>query len=402
MPILSLLATSGPYRWRSLLIPILLTVDCGSNGGPASAPPPSAGGTLEVAIQTIGDDVDADGYAIVLDAGAGTPAPPNGEIEFTDLPTGSHTIDIMGVAPNCRLTSPTVPRDVIVLSGEVRRLDLVVLCLRPNPGRIFYTTGSGTVHSINALGGDRVTLPFRANSIAVNPVDGRLAYDAFPAGPTSGRDIWVAEPDGSNPVNLTNTLEPNETVPDWSHDGTRIAYKWQDVFMGPTSFYDILVMNDDGSGITNLTNTPDWTDGEPAWSIDDSRIVFRSHRTGMGDLYTIRPDGTDLTQLTTDGNFDTNARWSPDGTELVFARFVGGSFDWDLFRMNADGTGITQLTTDPRRSTEVDWSPDGRWMVFASGQPSGTGFDLFLMRSDGTDRVQLTFDERAGQPVWVR
>ena len=37
-------------------------------------------------------------------------------------------------------------------------------------------------------------------------------------------DIWVMNPDGSDPTNLTNTPELNEMLPAWSPDGTRIAY----------------------------------------------------------------------------------------------------------------------------------------------------------------------------------
>ena len=122
------------------------------------------------------------------------------------------------------------------------------------------------------------------------------------------------------------------------------------------------------------------------------------------------PDGSQLTQLTTDGVIDTNARWSPDGQRIVFTRFTGevseGGTDFELFLINADGTGFRQLTNDvvtneSRRTSEANWSPDGRWMVIASQLLGAGGFDLYLMRADGTDRIQLTYGERAGLPDWV-
>jgi Tol biopolymer transport system component len=71
------------------------------------------------------------------------------------------------------------------------------------------------------------------------------------------------------------------------------------------------------------------------------------------------PDGSQLAQLTSRGNIDTNPRWSPDRERIVFTRFMGplaeGGTDFELFVINADGTGFTQLTSDNRRTSEADW-----------------------------------------------
>jgi Lysyl oxidase/WD40-like Beta Propeller Repeat len=58
-----------------------------------------------------------------------------------------------------------------------------------------------------------------------------------------------------------------------------------------------------------------------------------------------------------------DARWSPDGTQLVFSD--GG----DLWSANADGSGRRRLTRTPRVAESTpDWSPDGRAVVFAATQ----------------------------------
>ena len=51
----------------------------------------------------------------------------------------------------------------------------------------------------------------------------------------------------------------------------------------------------------------------PAWSPDGTRIAFTSFRNGRGDIYVMRPDGSDQKRLTTSDAHDDLAAWSPDG-----------------------------------------------------------------------------------------
>lgn len=372
---------------------------CGSSDAP-SEPVSLSLGELAISTRTVGDQVDSDGYSLVLDNASEVALPANGEVRIPDLTAGSHSFDVGGVASNCRRTNGPSSGSVFVPSGDATRLDLEVFCLQPNPGRIIYTTVDGVVHVMNALGGDKQILPIRANKVQLSADQEKLVYDW-------ADDIWVADADGSNPTNLTQTPDRGEGVPSWSPDRRQIAYERQEVIGNSPNY--LFTMNADGSGVTRLA-PPEWTAGEPAWSPDGTRIAFRSHHSSIspeGALWTIAPDGSQLTQLTVGGSFDTNPSWSPDVERIVFTRFRGsvdeGGTDFDLFVINADGTGFRQLTRDDRRrSTEADWSPDGRWIVFASGDlnPGGV-FDLFMIGSDGTDKVQLTFGERAGFPNWV-
>ena len=91
-----------------------------------------------------------------------------------------------------------------------------------------------------------------------------------------------------------------------------------------------------GIGIINLDGTERAQIGGgrfPSWSPDGSRIVFSS---GL-HLYTMRPDGTDITQLTFGPINDLYPSFSPDGQKIVFARNTSGTMG--LWTMNADGTG---------------------------------------------------------------
>ena len=390
-------------RLRGLgIILTVLSIPIGCNSGGSTAPDSV---DLFFNVITVGEELDPDGYTIVIDGAPGVALPTNGEVEVPGLSTASHSFQILGIAPNCRLTN--VPTWGFLDTQIGTTVELIVFCLQPGPGRIIYSTVFGDpglqeqpeaprIRIRNALGGDLQELTLLGNSPSVTQDGKRIAFHF-------DGNIWVANTDGSDPVNLSNTTGDVEERPSWSSDGTRILYH---VHVFGQSAFDVFVMNQDGSGVTNLTpGTPDWNDREPAWSPDGTRIAFGSDRTGAGDLYTMGSDGSDLVRLT-DGVMDTNPRWSPDGQRIVFTRFLDpaqGGTDFELFVINSDGTGLTQLTDNGDfRTTHADWSPDGRWMVIGSqGLTFQGNSDLYMMRSDGTDLLRLTFSEGAGLPRWL-
>lgn len=97
----------------------------------------------------------------------------------------------------------------------------------------------------------------------------------------------------------------------------------------------------------------------------DGRITF--NRDGAN--YTADPDGTDVRRITpTDQQvFDGPAAFSPDGTELVFARSTPQQMR-ELYVSNADGTGTTRVTVDQSSDKQSpSWSPDGNRIVFVRG-----------------------------------
>ena len=85
-------------------------------------------------------------------------------------------------------------------------------------------------------------------------------------------DIYVRRTDGGDLTRLTNTPDTDESTPDWSPDGTKIAFTSATL----TRNNDIYVMNADGSGRANLTNTKRSED-YVAWS--PARVGTITERT---------------------------------------------------------------------------------------------------------------------------
>ena len=171
-----------------------------------------------------------------------------------------------------------------------------------------------------------------------------------------------------------------------------------------TGTFEVFTMNADGSDVRQLTPNGDVNpttnapaqDREPAWSPDGQRLAFRSDRAGNNDVWVMNADGTGATNLTNDGAPEGEMSWSPDGTRLVFRRIVASGEQ--LFVMNADGSGDTQLTTSGQ-NYRPDWSPDGSRIVFSSDR--GTGEQIFVMNADGSSQTPLT-SPGGGQfdPAW--
>jgi Tol biopolymer transport system component len=234
------------------------------------------------------------------------------------------------------------------------------------------------------------------------------------------------------------------TDPAWSPDGKRVAYvSTRD---GET---DIYVLELASGAVTRLTRDGSWN-GNPTWSPDGAWIMFDSSRLGTNpsknqyyrNLFAVRPDGSQLTQVTGLGGYNGTPSWSPDGTRVAFASDRGGYFH--LYTMAPNGTDQSTLTTAPggyarwshdgsrvlfagpdardtgedptnfvyvtdvaqpapRRITSgndirPDWSPGERWISFA--RSIGERHELFVVRVDGGDVVRLTWD--GSDKDWAR
>ena len=210
-------------------------------------------------------------------------------------------------------------------------------------------------------------------------------------------------------VRLTHTWD-SEKDPDWSPDGTRIAFEcFKDddyeslgkVTNRPISevYYpgDICVMNADGSGFERLTGD-EGDDADPAWSPDGREIAFTSYRDRTWSIYVMNADGSGVRRVTF-GKNDEGPTWSPDGTRLAFSSLRDGRYD--IYAMNTDGSDIVQITDTVENEFEPDWSPDGSKIAFSARLPGSGSYDIHVANIDGTDITVLRgsdVNERA--PTW--
>jgi TolB protein len=182
---------------------------------------------------------------------------------------------------------------------------------------------------------------------------------------------WVMQADGSGAHLLWNLTDAEEDhISGWSPDGKRFVFMRRDNTTSPVR-YAIFTKAIDGSDLQQVTP---WElhANQPAWSPDGKLIAFCAPSCdwfdGETNIYTIHPDGTGLTQLTShlrttdNGSMVTDSpSWSPDGSQIVFAHGPSpndGNDFFDLYEMNRDGSGLHVVLPNIVLSEDYpDWGP---------------------------------------------
>ena len=107
------------------------------------------------------------------------------------------------------------------------------------------------------------------------------------------------------------------------------------------------------------TATIDTTEG--TWmsvTVHGQTVVFDL----LGDLWSIPLAGGEATRLTSGAAWDSEPRFSPDGSQLAFVSDGGGNEQ--LWIMDADGSDARQVTDEEQaRVTDPVWDPDGPWLL---------------------------------------
>jgi Tol biopolymer transport system component len=182
--------------------------------------------------------------------------------------------------------------------------------------------------------------------------------------PEEAGQIAVTDSDGSHFRVVTRGGVRND-YPSFSPDGMRLVYRVGAPEKRPPSEQGLRIVSLTDGKTVKLTSG--W-DNFPTWSPRGDRIAFTGFATGDFEIYTIRPDGTGLRQLThTHGN-DAHPVWSPDGKWITFASARKGWKDdallpWhgpqtygEVFVMRADGTDVRQLTDNQWEEGPIGWA----------------------------------------------
>jgi len=262
--------------------------------------------------------------------------------------------------------------------------------------------------------------------------------------------VWIMNADGSR----QRVLLTDGSSPEWSPDGTRIAYVADGDPRGRQIFVKWVAVEGPATQITRVTESPNditWTpDGttllfrmnvppssRAAWRVETQvngfkprnatwtaapRIVeklnYRRDRTGftsdnVSQLFMVTADGGTPRQLTFDDHGIGSIDLSPDGKTVYFSsgpRVEDGEYEWresDVYAVDLASGNIRQVTTRKGPDGNPAVSPDGMLVAY-------TGYDwtddtwrdarLYVINADGSSPRVLTesLDRSPSGLTWAR
>lgn len=176
----------------------------------------------------------------------------------------------------------------------------------------------------------------------------------------------------------------------------RIAF--QSKLDSPT--FDIYTIKPDGTDLRRLTDASG-NDQFPSWSPDAKRIVFSSDRDGQNEIYVMNADGTNQQHLAAHSEEDLVPRWSHDGKSIAFYSTRDGK---GIFVMNPDGSNVRKIITNENITFDygafrLAWSPDDQMLAYTAGDPGDGLLYLYVINLDGTV-VQRYSNLRATEWNW--
>ena len=213
-------------------------------------------------------------------------------------------------------------------------------------------------------------------------LNGSIAYTK----PSDPR-IWRIDSDGTDDLPLTPLTSAGDGSPEWSPDGTRIAFSRCIAAGGCIS--RIWVMGADGSGAHPISVGSDgngnFSDVGPVWSPDGTRIAYASSHN-FAELWIVNENGTGNRRLAGGESqhvlrLDSQV-FSPDGRKIAFYREKIGE-GADVFTIGSNGKGMKNIT-NTGTSYGPAWSPDGTKIAYHQG------LDIWVVNADGTNPVNVT------------
>jgi imidazolonepropionase-like amidohydrolase/Tol biopolymer transport system component len=233
-----------------------------------------------------------------------------------------------------------------------------------------------------------------------------LAAAAIASENSENNDKW----DVSSPPGPAGTIEIDVERGTWmnvdvSPDGRQIVFD----LLG-----DIYIMPREGGEADALTSGMAWN-MQPRFSPDGEWIAFTSDRSGGDNIWIMRRDGSDASQVTDERFRLLNGPWWHPGGEYIVARkhftgtrSLGAGEMWLYHRSGGQGLQMTERPNDQKDVNEPAFSSDGRYLYFSQDTTPGDTFEydkdphpgIYSIRRLDTDTGELeTYIRGAGGAI---
>ena len=207
-----------------------------------------------------------------------------------------------------------------------------------------------------------------------SPDGKRIAFGSTRSG---ARELWIADADGANAVQVTSLAGPHVGFMNWSPDGRRLVFHARPE--GQADLFTI-VADRGGSPVPLTTHSAD--DVQPSYSHDGRWIYFASLRSGQWEAWKMPAAGGNAIQITDTGGVEMPLE-SPDGDSVYYC--VPGIGIW---KVPADGGDELKVITSIAPECAFAFTPGG--LYYAAASNSNQGSIRFFNFATGQSRPIVT------------
>lgn len=385
-------------------------------------------GSIAVTVASFGTDVDPDGYLVSLGTGPSQTVASAGSATFANVPVGSQTVTLSGLAPNCTISGASSIA-VTVFFGTVATADFSVTCaanvgsvavttvtsgssVDPNGYSVSVSGGSTRAIGVNEtstiggvpIGSRVVTLSGVASNCTVAGGNTRNVNVTYGATTTASFTVTCVT-QGTIAVTVTSPVSDfnGYTVAGSSVPAMRITPKDTLYFAGAPGTDITVVLSGYRTSCTvpNAARTVTFPTADTlfvnyAISCTFDTLIFTSDNSaGIIDVYSVNASGANLTQITNTNAEESDPSYSPDGSQIVASLQPAGF----LVVMNSDGSNVRGVSPGViAGQLSPAWHPNGTRLAFAC-QPSST-LEICLMNVDGTGFVRYASGAGSDDPAF--
>ena len=264
----------------------------------------------------------------------------------------------------------------------------------PTEGKLDIAKLKGTIIFVSDRSGSMKIWSMHANGKNAKQLTKSEGADADPRFSPDGKrilyttlrggfpEIWIMNRDGSDPKAVTKGSQGS-----WAPKGDAI------VFINDSQTF----VRDIATGKERLVTPKSWERcGVPAISPDGKRVAIASRHLGSIGIFLISIDGLENTQLKTEEACCTPA-WSKDGKKILFQTIKG-----HIHEIGSDGKGEDLLTSGADVQHDARYSPDGTMILFCRAPNPNGPWQICVQRLDAGENefVALTKEGSNQLPDW--